>query len=93
MTYYVYIMTNKTNTVLYTGVTGNLLGRVCQHKQKQMIDFTSRYNVCELVYFEEYQYVKDAIRREKQLKRWRRSKKEKLIRNMNPNWNDLSIDW
>jgi len=91
--YYVYIMTNWNNKVLYIGVTGHLQWRVYEHKNKLVKGFTSKYNVNKLVYYEEYQYIEDAIRREKQLKRWRRSKKEWLINNMNPQWNDLSSEW
>lgn len=82
--YYVYIMTNKINTVLYTGVSGNLKGRVLQHKNKEVSGFTSHYNISKLVYYEEYQYVYDVIAREKQLKNWKRKWKEDLIKNMNP---------
>lgn len=93
MQYYVYIMTNRNNTVLYTGVTGNLEGRVIQHKQKQITGFTSRYNANKLIYYEEYQYIEDAIRREKQIKGGSRLKKIKLIETINHYWNDLSSDW
>ena len=91
--YYVYIITNKTKSVLYTGITSNLEGRVWQHKTKEIKGFSSRYNVNQLVYYEEYQYVEDAIRREKQLKGWKRQWKEDLIRKLNPLWEDLSLDW
>ena len=87
--YYVYILTNKNNTVLYTGMTNNLERRIYEHKNKLVEWFTSKYNLTKLVYFEEYKYVKDAIRREKQLKRWRRKWKEELIEKENPWWNDL----
>ncbi len=91
--YYVYIMTNKRKNVLYVGMTRDLHGRVSQHKYKVVPGFTSQYNVNVLVYYEEYQYVYDAILREKQLKGWRREKKERLIRTMNPGWHDLSKEW
>ncbi len=91
--YYVYIMTNKRKNVLYVGMSGHLFGRVLQHKQKEVEGFTSKYNLDRLVYFEEYQYVYDAIAREKQLKNWKRRWKEDLIRTMNPAWLDLAIGW
>ena len=87
--YYVYILTNKNNTVLYTGITNNLERRIYEHKNKLIEWFTSKYNLIKLVYFEEYKDVNDAIRREKQLKRWKRKWKEKLIEKENPWWNDL----
>jgi len=79
--------------VLYTGVTGDLQWRVYEHKHKLIKGFTSKYNVNQLVYYEEYQYVEDAILREKQIKRWRREKKEFLIKQINPLWKNLSFDW
>ncbi|MFA5134448.1 MAG: GIY-YIG nuclease family protein [Patescibacteria group bacterium] len=91
--YCVYIITNKRKNVLYTGVTSNIVGRVRQHKNKVLPGFTSKYRVQHLVYYEEYQYVYDAIAREKQIKGWRRSKKETLIRQLNPSWSDLSVGW
>ena len=75
------------------GVTGNLQWRVFEHKNKLVNGFTSKYNVNELVYYEEYQYVEDAIRREKQIKNWKRQWKEELIKKNNPLWEDLSLDW
>lgn len=91
--YYVYILTNKNNNVLYTGVTRHLEGRVRQHKNKEIEGFTNQYNVNKLVYFEEYEYVYDAIAREKQIKGWLRKKKITLIVKNNPKWQDLSKDW
>jgi len=91
--FYTYIMTNKRKNVLYTGVTGDLQWRVYEHKHKLIKGFTSKYNVNQLVYYEEYQYVEDAILREKQIKRWRREKKEFLIKQINPLWKNLSFDW
>jgi putative endonuclease len=91
--YYIYIMTNKSNNVLYTGVTGNLPGRVQQHKMKQGGKFTSKYNVNKLVYYETYQDIKDAITREKQIKAGSRQKKLDLIVSINPEWEDLSRDF
>ena len=87
--YYVYIMTNKMNTVLYTGVTNNLERRVKQHKSKIIEGFTKKYNIGKLVYFEAYEEILDALRREKQLKKGSRVKKMDLIINANPSWRDL----
>ncbi|QCW99209.1 GIY-YIG nuclease family protein [Aggregatimonas sangjinii] len=88
--YYVYILTNKNHTVLYAGMTNNLKSRIQQHKSKNNKSFTQKYSVHKLVYFEKTQYVNNAIKREKQLKHWRRQWKENLINDMNPDWNDLS---
>lgn len=79
--------------MLYIGITSHLEGRVRQHKEKQIDGYTSKYNVTKLVYFEEFQYVYDAIVREKQLKGWLRRKKDALISGMNPDWKDLSDGW
>lgn len=88
--YYVYLLTNHPrHTVLYTGITGNLLNRCQQHKQKMVDGFTKRYNADKLVYYEEYDNVYDAIRREKQIKGWTRKKKEALIDKVNSEWQDL----
>lgn len=91
--YYVYILATKYNKMLYIGITSHLEGRVRQHKEKQIDGYTSKYNVTKLVYFEEFQYVYDAIVREKQLKGWLRRKKDALISGMNPDWKDLSDGW
>ena len=90
--YFVYLMTNKSNSVLYTGVTNNLVRRIFEHKQKLIPGFTSRYNVTKLVYFEETDNVVDAITREKQIKGWIRQKKNTLIATANPKWKDLAVD-
>ena len=87
--YYVYILTNKTDEVMYIGVTNDLRRRLYEHKNKQIEGFTKKYHVHKLVYFEEYSEVNDAITREKQLKRWVRSKKNLLVETKNPNWDDL----
>ncbi len=79
--------------MLYVGVTGNLEGRICQHKDKAICGYTKKYNVSKLVYYEEYQYVYDAIVREKQLKGWLRKKKDALVTDTNPEWKDLSDEW
>ena len=91
--YYVYIMTNKHNTVIYTGVTNDLMRRVYEHKKKLVPGFTARYNIVKLVYFEETQDVNSAISREKQIKGWLRKKKVALIEKDNPDWLDLSEEW
>ncbi|MDF1527190.1 MAG: GIY-YIG nuclease family protein [bacterium] len=88
-TYYIYIMTNKENRVLYTGVTGDLVNRVYQHRERQVQGFTSRYNVTKLVYFEMFNDPVNAIAREKQMKAGSREKKVKLIERYNPEWKDL----
>lgn len=90
--YYVYILTNKNNTVLYTGVTNNLVRRCFQHIQKLNPGFTAKYNVSKLVYFEFFDYINDAILREKQIKGYSRAKKKLLIDKINPDWNDLYQD-
>lgn len=91
--YYVYIMTNYTNMVLYIGVTNNLERRIIEHKNKLNKGFTQRYNVKKLVYFETTANIDSAIEREKQLKGWIRAKKVELINNSNPEWTDLSSGW
>ncbi len=92
--FFVYIMTNGPKpAVLYTGITGNLPHRVWQHKYKLVPGFTSRYNLTRLVYYEQFVYPDAAISREKEIKGWRRSKKIKLIKSMNPRWEDLAKDW
>lgn len=91
--YYVYFLTNKINTVLYTGVTNDLERRVWEHKNKAIEGFTKKYNLNKLVYYEVYCSPGDAIAREKQLKNWSRSKKEFLIDKINSDWKDLSMEW
>jgi putative endonuclease len=87
---FVYILTNYTNTVLYTGSTGvNLKERIWQHKEKVVKSFTARYNVSKLVYYEVFGDLYLALEREKQIKAGSRAKKIKLIENMNPEWKDL----
>jgi putative endonuclease len=85
----IYIMTNKGNQVLYTGVTSNLFKRVAEHKDKTTAGFTSAYNVTKLVYYEEYATMEEAIAREKQIKGGSRQKKIDLINSKNPEWKDL----
>jgi len=87
--YYVYIMTNKINTVLYTGVTSNLKKRIWEHKEKVTEGFTKNYNINKLIFFEIYNDPENAILREKQIKAGSRIKKVKLITGINPEWKDL----
>ena len=90
MTYYVYILTNKHKTVLYTGVTRDLVRRVYEHKtHADPNSFTAKYKIDRLVYFEETSDVNAAIEREKQIKSWSRDRKTNLIFENNPNWMDL----
>ncbi len=91
--YYVYILANWNNRVLYVGMTGNLERRVYEHKNKLIDGFTSRYNVNKLVYYEEGSCVTDVIAREKQLKGLTRAKKNRLVEAVNPMWRDLSEGW
>jgi len=86
---YVYILTNRYNTVLYTGVTSDLKKRVWEHKQKLVHGFTKRYNVTKLVYYEVIDDIASAIAREKQIKAGSRQKKIDLVNGLNPQWRDL----
>ena len=87
--YYVYIMTNKNNSVLYTGMTNDLMRRVYEHREKLVEGFTTKYNVGKLVYFEIFRDVESAILREKQIKGGSRAKKLDLINDFNKDWRDL----
>ena len=90
MKYYVYILTNKHHTVLYTGVTNDLIRRVYEHKNHlDKGSFTAKYKVTKLVYFEETSDVRAALEREKQIKSWSRDRKTDLVFEMNPHWVDL----
>jgi len=89
-TYYVYMMTNKSRAVLYTGVTNGLMKRSWQHREKTTEGFTSRYNCTRLVYYESFRDIGNAIAREKEIKGWRREKKNNLVESLNPTWGDLS---
>ena len=91
--YYVYILSNWSDSVLYIGVTNNLQRRLYEHKNHLVDGFTNKYNVEKLVYYEATSDVYAALEREKQLKRWRREKKNALVSQMNPNWIDLSTTW
>ena len=90
-TYHVYIMASASR-VLYVGVTGNLLRRVAEHKQKKVPGFTARYRVTELVYFEAFGDIRLSIAREKQIKGWLRERKIALIESFNPHWRDLAAE-
>ena len=92
-TFYVYILTNKNNRVFYIGITNNLIRRIYEHKNKLVAGFTKKYSCTKLVYFEGSQNVYDAISAEKKIKGWLRIKKIKLIKSINPNFDDLSNGW
>ena len=85
----VYILSNKKNGTLYTGVTSNLIQRIWQHKSKLNQGFSKQYDLGKLVYYELHQDITEAIKREKNIKKWRRQWKIDLIEKQNPNWNDL----
>jgi len=87
--YYVYMMTNKINSVIYTGVTNDLKRRVYEHKEKLVDGFAKKYNIAKLVYYEVFEDIKNAILREKQIKGGSRHKKIELINSMNKEWRDL----
>ena len=86
--YYIYILTDKTDKVMYIGITNDLKRRLYEHKNEQIEGFTKKYHVHKLVYYEEYSEVNEAIAREKQLKRWIRANKNRLVESKNPNRND-----
>ncbi len=88
-TYYLYILASKKNGTLYTGVANNLVKRVYEHKENLVPDFTQKYNVHHLVYYEEFSDIYSAIAREKRIKKWKRQWKINLIEKMNPDWRDL----
>jgi len=91
--FFVYIMQSTSRHVLYIGMTSNLHKRVWQHKNHIFDGFSADYKAVRLVYWESFDDVRNAIDREKQLKRWRRAKKEWLIERLNPHWKDLAADW
>ena len=88
--FYVYILTNKYNRVLYTGITNDLRRRIYEHKNKLLNGFTKKYNTDKLIYFEDFTNVHFALRREKEIKGWIRNKKIELINSFNSDWKDLS---
>ncbi len=92
-TFYVYILSNWNDSVLYIGVTGNLPKQLYEHRNHLVDGFSSKYNTHKLVFFESTNDVYSAISREKQLKKWNRSKKNALISQMNPHWQDLLQNW
>lgn len=87
--YFIYMLTNIKNTVLYTGITNNIIRRVYEHKNKLQKGFTAKYYVNKLVYYEMYSDISDAIAREKQIKGWTRKKKDDLVKTLNPSLRDL----
>ena len=89
-TYYVYLLTSKNNRVIYVGVTNDLKRRVYDHKTKVVKGFTEKYIVNKLVYYGQTSDVITALSREKEIKKWRREKKNALVAQLNPRWNDLS---
>jgi putative endonuclease len=91
--YFVYILTNWNNKVIYTGVTNDLKRRMNEHKNRQIDGFTKKYNLHKLVYFEESSDIRSAIGREKEIKKWRREKKNELVESFNPLWKDLGEDF
>ncbi len=91
--FYVYILASQKNGTIYIGATSDLERRILEHKNKLLKGFTAKYNVDLLVYFEEFTNTQEAFNRERQMKKWKRNWKLKLIEKENPNWNDLSVDW
>ena len=91
--FYVYILTNWNNKVMYTGMTNNLERRLFEHKNKLVEGFTKKYNVNKLVYYEHTTNIHSAITREKEIKNWLREKKNNLVVSINPEWKDLSLEW
>ncbi|MBR5253223.1 MAG: GIY-YIG nuclease family protein [Clostridia bacterium] len=88
--YYIYMLTNHNNKVMYIGVTNNLKRRLFEHQTGLVEGFTKKYHVHKLVYYETFSNINNAIKREKQLKGWTRAKKNALVETINPEWNDLS---
>lgn len=90
--YFVYILTNKVKTTLYVGVTNDLKTRIYQHRQDEFSKktFAGKYKCFYIIYYERYNFIEHAIEREKEIKKWRREKKEKLINSTNPNWDFLN---
>lgn len=90
--YYMYILTNWNNKVLYIGVTNNIERRLFEHKHKLIAGFTQKYNLSKLVFLQSFQNIDDALKAEKQIKGWVRVKKNALIAQQNPEWTDLGKD-
>jgi putative endonuclease len=91
--YWVYIISNKTRSTLYVGVTDDLRRRIAQHRARSVPGFAHDYHCVDLMHSVHFRHIDDAIRREKQIKGWRRSKKNALIEETNPGWEDLAADW
>lgn len=91
--YCVYIMGSRNGRVIYTGVTNDLMRRVAEHRNGESIGFTKRYKCCKLLYYEEYNDIKQTIGREKEIKGWTRVRKDALIESMNPERSDLADGW
>lgn len=89
---YVYILTNKANTLFYIGISGNIKTRLFQHRKHLIKGFTDKYNITKVIYIESFNSIIEAIEREKQLKGWKREKKIELIKTLNPNFKDLYED-
>ncbi len=92
-TYYVYLISNWNNNILYIGITNNLERRLYEHKNKLIKGFTEKYNINKLVFFEQTNDIQSAITREKEIKKWRREKKNNLVESTNKTWEDLSKQW
>ncbi len=92
LNYYIYFVTNWNNKVMYVGDTNNLKRRIYEDKNKLVDGFTKKYKLTKLVYYEHTTSIESAIRREKEIKKWSREKKNKLVEQMNQEWKDLSID-
>ena len=91
--YYVYLITNKHNTVLYAGVTNDIERRIYEHKHRIFDGFTKKYNLTKVVYYEYFDQIDQAINREKEIKGWKRKRKNALVESLNPEWKDLSEEW
>ena len=88
--YFIYILTNWNNKVIYTGVTNNIFRRIFEHKNKLLNGFTKRYKLIKLVYYKMTTDINNTIAREKEIKKWRIEKKNRLVESTNPKWNDLT---
>jgi len=91
--YYTCILTHEKHDIFYVGVTNNIQRRIAEHKVATYGTHVGRYNIKKLVYFEEHQWIQEAIKREKTIKKWKQQWKINIITEMNPNWIDLSDDW
>jgi putative endonuclease len=91
--YHVYLLTNWNNKVMYVGITSDLKRRLFEHRNKSVEGVTTKYNIHKLVYYEATSDVQSPIAREKEIKKWRREKKNRLVEKINPEWRDLSAGW